>query len=1068
MNLQFLSVSAQPVWPQSWIQLDWDRNENGVTDDWRDVETAHYQYDDEYLYLKLVCYDLPGINWPTRDARYKWFIDDSGYMYYSGGNIFDAEHLLFVEDTDHDGAGEMYLLHDIDNDHNFGNYEPWPTAGYASYEITDSTVGGWRIAAPNQIEMYVDWASLGSPQSYQLFWSTDQQNPNLDQSPTVDRLDEEEPLLVHNVAATGQVATPSTVKQGENVTIQISVENKGTQTETFNVTSYFNSTVLATKLVTNLAAGQSRVLTYYWNTTDIPVGVYSIKGWADSSAAIIETNEDDNWCTEEASVDVQSAPKHDVAATSQVPAMTSVVAGTMVDINVTVSNNGDFNETFNITCFYDENMIGYQTVVNLPAETTSSLTFSWDTTGVSSNTYYILAMADSSRVIAEIDETNNNCTSLETVTVYSPGEAGKLFVDKVKTAVVSGQDPPVVGFSTVYEMTIIVSNTGGSSVSSIVVNETISDVSFISVGTPSQGTILAVPPPRIVWDVGSLPVGGTATLTFRIETIPDSTTPLYLNHKEDLVASGVDSLTGSPVSDTADEDIIVAPIIRDVAATSQIPTSSQVDQGDTIAIQVTVENLGNISETFDVTCYYDAIAIGVLRVFNLGSGNQITIPFGWDTTGVQPGTYSITAEADSSYELAETDETNNICTSPTTVKILINDISIISQAPSPTTVTEGENIMVQVVIKNEGTEFASFNVSCYSNETLIEKKSVVNLQPNMTTTVVFVWNTTGVPHGIYFFNTVASILQGEKDTEDNACRSTTSATVSAGQHQVTFDQVGVFSDFTGTVVTIDGTGYTVASLPIGFMWDSGSTHSFAFQSPLIVTPDAKQYAWTSTAGLSTSKDDSLVIASSGNVTATFKSQFYLTVSSPYSTTGGEGWYDSDSIACASVDTNTVNYGNGTRRMFEFWSGDSSGTEYDQSSGILMDEPRTAIANWKTQYFLSLTKTLGGFINPSISEWWDIGTLVPVTAAPDVNYLFDHWELDTINVGSFSPYQVTMNTAHTLHAVFMPIITGGSSTTIQSPQLAWMSLNMVLVAAVLLAAAFKKKLRRTCASFRQDN
>ncbi len=143
-------------------------------------------------------------------------------------------------------------------------------------------------------------------------------------------------------------------------------------------------------------------------------------------------------------MDIQPAPKHDVAATSQVPAMTSVVQGTVVDINVSVSNLGDFDETFNVTCFYGHNVIGGETVVDLPAQTVASLVFSWDTTGVPSNTYYILAMADSSRIIPETDEANNNCTSLETVTVYSPGEAGKLFVDKVISAVVSGHDPPVV------------------------------------------------------------------------------------------------------------------------------------------------------------------------------------------------------------------------------------------------------------------------------------------------------------------------------------------------------------------------------------------------------------------------------------------------------------------------------------------------------------------------------------------------------------------------------------------------------------------------------------------------
>jgi len=76
---------AQPAWPQSWIEIDWDRNENGPIDDWRDVEYAYYQYDDNHLYLKLQCYDLPGKEWPAKkEGRYKWFIDFDGNMHYSG------------------------------------------------------------------------------------------------------------------------------------------------------------------------------------------------------------------------------------------------------------------------------------------------------------------------------------------------------------------------------------------------------------------------------------------------------------------------------------------------------------------------------------------------------------------------------------------------------------------------------------------------------------------------------------------------------------------------------------------------------------------------------------------------------------------------------------------------------------------------------------------------------------------------------------------------------------------------------------------------------------------------
>ncbi|MEM4462060.1 MAG: hypothetical protein QW695_04230, partial [Candidatus Bathyarchaeia archaeon] len=57
-----------------------------------------------------------------KGARYKWFIDFDGNLYVSGGNVIDAEYLLFVEDTDDDGVGELYLLFDQDGNSDFDEY----------------------------------------------------------------------------------------------------------------------------------------------------------------------------------------------------------------------------------------------------------------------------------------------------------------------------------------------------------------------------------------------------------------------------------------------------------------------------------------------------------------------------------------------------------------------------------------------------------------------------------------------------------------------------------------------------------------------------------------------------------------------------------------------------------------------------------------------------------------------------------------------------------------------------------------------------------------------------------
>lgn len=89
------------------------------------------------------------------------------------------------------------------------------------------------------------------------------------------------------------------------------------------------------------------------------------------------------------------------------------------------------------------------------------------------------------------------------------------------------------------------------------------------------------------------------------------------------------------------------------------------------------------------------------------------------------------------------------------------------------------------------------------------------------------------------------------------------------QYQITFDQTGVGSDFTGTVITIDGTNYAANNLPASFLWNNGTTHAFSFQSPLVVSSGAKEYDWNSTDGLSMLQSDSISVTASGNVTGNY-------------------------------------------------------------------------------------------------------------------------------------------------------------------------------------------------------
>lgn len=81
------------------------------------------------------------------------------------------------------------------------------------------------------------------------------------------------------------------------------------------------------------------------------------------------------------------------------------------------------------------------------------------------------------------------------------------------------------------------------------------------------------------------------------------------------------------------------------------------------------------------------------------------------------------------------------------------------------------------------------------------------------------------------------------------------------------------------------------------------------------------------------------------------------------------------------------------------------------------------------YTLTITATVGGATNPPIGSYrHSKGQNISVTATPSSGYILDHWELDGFNIGAINPVSVTINTNHTLHAVFQLAFTLTLTTT----------------------------------------
>jgi len=96
---------------------------------------------------------------------------------------------------------------------------------------------------------------------------------------------------------------------------------------------------------------------------------------------------------------------HDIAVTNVALSTTSVTIGGTVSISVTVVNDGNETEDFDVTVYYGTHGDSTQQVASLTAGSETTLTFSWDTTGVAEGDYQISARA--STVEGEVDTQDN-------------------------------------------------------------------------------------------------------------------------------------------------------------------------------------------------------------------------------------------------------------------------------------------------------------------------------------------------------------------------------------------------------------------------------------------------------------------------------------------------------------------------------------------------------------------------------------------------------------------------------------------------------------------------------------
>jgi hypothetical protein len=243
-------------------------------------------------------------------------------------------------------------------------------------------------------------------------------------------------------------------------------------------------------------------------------------------------------------------------------------------------------------------VIGTVYVVDLAPGSTISLTFPWNTTGVSPYGYRIWAQADV--VPGEIDTDNNVCYD------------GIIKVFKA----------PVASFTCSLAGALVTFDASSSA--------------------PGGGYITSY-----TWDFGDGNITATANpVVTHVYSLPgDYNVTLTILDSEGLTCS---------------TSKLVEALHHDVAVVDVVPYRSWAYEGRPISINVTIANVGDFVENVTVDLYYNATAGDRFdtKTVVLAPNKTETLTFTWNTTGVQPcRNYTMTAVATISADITPADNT---------------------------------------------------------------------------------------------------------------------------------------------------------------------------------------------------------------------------------------------------------------------------------------------------------------------------------------------------------------------------------------------------------------------------
>ncbi len=526
-------------------------------------------------------------------------------------------------------------------------------------------------------------------------------------------------VTIPDLAVTAVSDPPPTAAQGAGFTVTDEVEDSGPVAAGASVTRFHLSTdalrgagdtlLTGSRAVPALGPGAASA-----GTTGVTVplttrpGVYFLLACADDTAVIAESDETNNCRASTGSVQVLGADLA-VTALTDPPALSG--PGSLFAVTETVQNLGAVTAAASVARYYlsadalkgagDTLLTGSRAVPTLgPGATSAGTTNLTVPSTAPPGTYYLLACADDTAVIAENDETNNCAAS-----------AGQVTVELPDLQVGSVTDPPALAArGAVFSLSETVENLGTVTAASSLVRFYLSDDIL-----PGGDTLLT--------GNRAVPALGPAAASAGTTDVAVPSAALAGDYY--LLACADDTAVVAETDETnncraaAGKVTIALPDLVVVAVSAPPATAAP---GTVFPVTTTTENRGPVDAGGSVTRFYlslnaqkdagDRLLIGTATIPGLppgGTGPAATTLTAPATTA--PGSYFLLACADDAATVVESDETNNCAASASAVQVDGPDLAEVALGDPPSVAARGAGFTVTGTIRNLGAAPAPSSVT---------------------------------------------------------------------------------------------------------------------------------------------------------------------------------------------------------------------------------------------------------------------------------------------------------------------------------------------------------------------